>query len=99
PRTEEELFHYSAVVLGQVDRSLLNDQQLELLQEFVARRGGGLLQLGRPDESLLDSVLRDILPVELLRESQLPSYLQGGARRGDHPAGMEFTPRLTREGE
>src|SRR5690606_24368683 len=59
----------------------------------------GLLQLGRPDESLLDSVLRDILPVELLRESQLPSYLQGGARRGDHPAGMEFTARLTREGE
>lgn len=99
PREEDELFHYAGVILGNVDGTLLNEQQLELLQEFVARRGGGLLQLGGVDESLMDSVLADILPVELRREAELPSYLQGGARRGDHPTGMEYRPRLTREGE
>lgn len=99
PRSEEELFQYEGVILGNVDRGLIGDQQLILLQEFVARRGGGLLILGSVNEALVDSALADLAPVELMRETALPSYLQGGARRGDHPTGMEFKPRLTREGE
>lgn len=99
PRTEEELFHYAGVILGNVDSTLLNDQQLKLLQEFVARRGGGLLLVGGLNESLMESPLRDILPVELRREAELPSYLQGGFRRGDHPTGMEYRAQVTREGE
>lgn len=99
PSREDELFQYAGVILGNVDRSLLSDGQLELLQQFVARRGGGLLQLGGVDESLMDSPLADILPVELRREAELPSYLQGGPRLGDHPTGREFMVRLTGEGE
>ncbi len=46
PRTAEELFSYRGVVLGSVEASLFSRDQLRLLQDFVAVRGGGLLALG-----------------------------------------------------
>ncbi len=99
PLTAETLFEYEAVIFGNVNRSFFNEEQLTLLQDFVGKRGGGFLMIGSIDEAFVDSALEDILPVELLRESQLPPHLQGGFRRGEHPTGAPFPARLTRDGE
>lgn len=99
PATAEDLFDYEAVVLGNVDKSLFKEDQLQLLQDFVARRGGGFMVVGGLNEAFIGSPLEDVLPVEMVYESRLPSYLQGGPRRGEHPTGADFTPRLTRDGQ
>jgi uncharacterized membrane protein len=46
PRTREELFAYRALVLGSVEASYFTHDQLRMIEEFVSRRGGGLLMLG-----------------------------------------------------
>ncbi|MEX1032378.1 MAG: hypothetical protein WDZ30_03380 [Cellvibrionaceae bacterium] len=99
PREADELFEYEAVIFGNIDKTLLNDEQLTLLQDFVAKRGGGFMLVGGLNESFIDSPLADLLPVEMVYESRLPSYLQGGPRHGHHPTGAEYAARLTKDGE
>ncbi|TKJ36702.1 MAG: hypothetical protein CEE38_10370 [Planctomycetes bacterium B3_Pla] len=46
PKTEEELFGYHAVILDDIDAEFFSHDQMELIQRFVAERGGGFLMLG-----------------------------------------------------
>ena len=46
PTDRRALYAYDAIVLANVDRELLNRDQLNLTADFVERRGGGLLMLG-----------------------------------------------------
>lgn len=46
PRTRDELFEYRAIILGSVEASFFSHEQMQMLSEFVSRRGGGLLALG-----------------------------------------------------
>ena len=46
PTTREELFRYRALILGSVEASFFSHDQLQMISEFVSRRGGGLLVLG-----------------------------------------------------
>ena len=46
PKTKEELFGYHAVVLDDVEAEFFSYDQMELIREFVAGRGGGFLMLG-----------------------------------------------------
>jgi uncharacterized membrane protein len=69
PSRVEDLFGYQAIVIGSVEASYFTPAQKELLQQFVDRRGGGLLFLGGR-ASLADggwgaSNLADLLPVVL----------------------------------
>ncbi len=99
PTTREELYQYEAVILGDIDRDFLTDEQLEMLQDFVAERGGGLLVAGMLQDEFVDTVLADILPVTLVPSTVLPQNLQGGITRGTHLTGEIFTPKLTTAGE
>ncbi|MDX1490662.1 MAG: glutamine amidotransferase [Pseudohongiellaceae bacterium] len=99
PETIEELYKYEAVIIGDIGKDFFSDEQLELLQEFVAERGGGLMVAGMVDDLLVDTPLADILPVTLIESDLLPSNLRGGIARGNHPTGQLFQPRLTNEGE
>jgi uncharacterized membrane protein len=70
PATAEELFKYHAVILGSVEASYFTSNQLDLLKQFVDRRGGGLLMLGGGRYALTEggwqaSDLAEILPVTL----------------------------------
>lgn len=99
PQTREELYQYEAVILGDIDKDFFTDEQLTMLQDFVAERGGGLLVAGMLQDEFVDTVLADILPVTLVPSTMLPQNLQGGITRGTHLTGEIFTPRLTTEGE
>jgi uncharacterized membrane protein len=46
PIHAEDLFSYSGIVIGSVNSNYFTPIQMELLQEYVDRRGGGLLFLG-----------------------------------------------------
>jgi len=46
PKTREELFRYRALILGSVEASFFTHNQLDMIADFVSRRGGGLLFLG-----------------------------------------------------
>lgn len=98
PRERDELFEYEAIILGDIEQDFFDAEQLALLDDFVAERGGGLLLSGRVDEGFIGTPLADIAPVSLVEESFLPQSLQGGIRRGDHLTGSLFSPRLTQAG-
>jgi uncharacterized membrane protein len=46
PKTREELFAYRALILGSIEAGAFTGDQLQMVAEFVDRRGGGLLMLG-----------------------------------------------------
>ena len=99
PRSKEELYQYEALILGDIEEGFFNADQLQMIQEFVAERGGGFLISGMIDEEFMGTPVEDLLPVTLVEESFLPSHLRGGIRRGSHPTGEPFFPRLTNNGE
>ncbi len=99
PGSRETLYEYEAIILGDIEKEFFNDDQLRMIEGFVAERGGGLLKSGMVDEAFIGTPLVDILPVTLVEENFLPNPLRGGIRRGDHPSGELFIPRLTRNGE
>ncbi|MCG8415022.1 MAG: hypothetical protein MI746_12455 [Pseudomonadales bacterium] len=99
PRDRETLFQYEALVLGDIEESFFNADQLQMIQDFVAERGGGFLMSGMIDEEFIATPIADILPVTLVEEGFLPSHLRGGIRRGNHPTGELYYPRLTNNGE
>ena len=82
PRTREELFEYRALILGSVEASSFTPDQIRMIQEFVDRRGGGLLVLGGPlalaEGGWGPTALAPVFPIEL---PSLPA---------DRPAGVDF---------
>ncbi len=46
PQRPEELFAYHALILGSIEASYFTADQLQMIADFVSRRGGGLLVLG-----------------------------------------------------
>src|SRR5690606_10670223 len=46
PKTREELFRYRGLILGSVEAGIFSGDQLQMIADFVDRRGGGLLMLG-----------------------------------------------------
>jgi len=46
PERPEELFRFEGLILGSVEAGFFTREQLEWMEAFVARRGGGLLMLG-----------------------------------------------------
>jgi uncharacterized membrane protein len=67
PRTRDELFAYRGLILGSVEASFFTHDQLQMIEEFVSQRGGGLLVLGSRRSlgrgGYQDTPLADVLPV------------------------------------
>ncbi|HEX7049955.1 MAG TPA: glutamine amidotransferase [Longimicrobiales bacterium] len=91
PATREELFAYRGLILGSVEASFFTHDQLEMIADFVGRRGGGLLMLGGrrafAEGGWAGTPVADVLPVEL-----------DDARRGDTTFFAEIRIGPTRTG-
>ncbi len=101
PLSEEELYQYEAVIFGDISKEFFSKEQLAMTQKFVSQRGGGFLALGGStafEENFIGTPIADILPITLLSKAQIPSELQGGMRKGDHPTGEKFRLALTPAG-
>ena len=98
PETREELFRYSAVVLGSVEASFFKADQLRMLRDFVSRRGGGLLTLGGrsayAEGGYRETPVAEVLP--LLFDAEADA---GGSAGTDSPAAFRrLRVRPTRAG-
>lgn len=74
PKDRETLFDYHALVLGSVEASYFNAEQLQMIVDFVSRRGGGLLVLGGKraltEGGYDETPVADLLPIDLDRQSK-----------------------------
>ena len=70
PQTKAELLAYDAIVLSNVPRSALGDQFLGWVDEWIGKRGGGLLMAGGPRSfgagGWTSTAVERMLPVEFL---------------------------------
>lgn len=70
PESLQELLEYDVVLFGDVDPRELSDHQLQLVNEFVARRGGGFGMVAGPRFSppaWRGTPIEAILPVDITR--------------------------------
>jgi uncharacterized membrane protein len=68
PFKRSELFAYDGVIFGNIEADFFTREQLELTNEFIATRGGGLLVLGARSfdrQGLAGTALEEALPVDL----------------------------------
>lgn len=69
PATVDELFKFQGIIIGGVEANYFTPTQMELIKQFVDRRGGGLLWLGGrgglADGGWAKSAVTDLLPVDL----------------------------------
>lgn len=74
PKTREELFAYRGLVLGSIEAGAFTGDQLQMIAEFVERRGGGLLMLGGPrafaEGGYAGTPVADALPVVIERAAR-----------------------------
>ena len=73
PESIEELMPYDVVLFGDVDPRQFTDRQLQLVNEFVARRGGGFGMIAGPRWAPIayrNSPLEAVLPVNISRVQQ-----------------------------
>jgi uncharacterized membrane protein len=67
PSSRETLFQYDALVLSNVEAEFFTRAQLDLIRQFVAERGGGLLVMGARSferEGMAGTPIADVLPVD-----------------------------------
>ncbi|MEO7156763.1 MAG: glutamine amidotransferase [Vicinamibacterales bacterium] len=68
PSKRSELFAYDGVIFGNIEADFFTREQLELTNDFIAQRGGGLLVLGARSfdrQGLAGTALEEALPIDL----------------------------------
>ncbi|QDV26156.1 hypothetical protein [Aureliella helgolandensis] len=92
PGNAEDLFHYHAIILDDLEAGFFSQQQMLLIRQFVSERGGGLMMLGGEESfnegGYQDTPLGDVLPV----------YLRGTPPSSQEVGVLEAQYQLTREG-
>src|SRR5581483_1452771 len=83
PQTEEELFSYQGIILGSIEANFFTFEQLRMIEEFVSRRGGGLLTLGGrfayDGGKYANTPVADALPIVLNEHADLSKDPTPGA--------------------
>ena len=90
PQTMEQLMEYDVVLMGDVDPRQFTDAQVQMLREFVMKRGGGLGMIAGPryaPYAWRGTPLEAVLPVDITNA------------RPDETAVEAFRPVLTPEGQ
>ena len=93
PESMSEMLEYDVVLFGDVDQRQFTDAQLQLVNDFVAKKGGGFGMVAGPrfaPHAFKGSPIEAILPVMIAR-----------AQPEEAPAniGVGFRPVLTKDGE
>lgn len=95
PADPERLAAYDVIILSDVKRALLKDDQMEWIREWVEKDGGALVMVGGLDSfgdgGYSRSPLEAMLPVEISEEYQKDVFLKA---RGtvDAPFRIEIAP-------
>ena len=91
PKTREDLFAYSGLILGSIEANYFTADQLRMIADFVNQRGGGFLMLGShksfAEGGYAGTPVADILPVLLDPDAS-----------SEEPDFVELVVRPTRSG-
>ncbi|CAN5393560.1 hypothetical protein BH09PLA1_BH09PLA1_04190 [soil metagenome] len=90
PTDKKELFEYDLIILGDVDPRNLSAGQLEAMNEFVSKLGGGMLLIAGKSYSpwaYRGTALEKLLPVELASDDRAARESSS-----DKPIRVELTP-------
>lgn len=96
PESMTELLDYDVVVFGDVDPRQFTDAQLQLVSDFVSKKGGGFGMVAGPrwsPQAYRNTAIEPVLPVSISRVETSSGEEQGGGIT------QGFRPVLTREGE
>src|SRR5688572_5460432 len=92
PESIEEMMEYDVVVFGDVEPRQFTDNQLQLVADFVAKRGGGFGMIAGPKWSpsaFRNTAIEPLLPIAIAQvDVDEPATLAEG-----------FRPLLTKDGE
>ncbi|HEY7116478.1 MAG TPA: VWA domain-containing protein [Tepidisphaeraceae bacterium] len=95
PDRKEDLFKYDLIILGDVDAHVFSSAQLEAIEEFVTKFGGGLAVVaGKKNNpwSYRRTPLEKMLPVELEAGGNIATGTgPGGEDVNDKPMKLELT--------
>ena len=92
PKTVEELFAYQGLILGSIEANFFSYDQLKMIEQFVARRGGGFL--GLAGSRAFDAGKYATTPIAGL----LPFDLNDRIDEAEMPAVANFKAELTARG-
>jgi uncharacterized membrane protein len=80
PRSKEKMFEYDAIVLSDVNRNLLSDDQVLWIVDLVEKEGGALVMIGGMDSfgdgGYVKSEIEKVLPVEISEEYKSDTFLK-----------------------
>lgn len=91
PTRAEDLSEFDVLIVGDVNPAYLGQGQMQQIAQFVARKGGGLIQIAgerHAPQTFRDTPLEAVLPIELA----------GAAGPAPVSIGESFQPELTVEG-
>jgi len=98
PTAREDLFAYKALLIGDVESAFFTYGQMEMIQDFVNKRGGGLLMMGgkatMSEGGYTNTPIEEVLPVWLKNPGR-----NGGALSADAYQRTESQIVLTQFGE
>jgi uncharacterized membrane protein len=92
PESLDQLLQYDVVLFGDVDQHEFSDAQLQLINDFVSKRGGGFGLIAGTrysPQSYKNTPIQPVLPVDISRTE---------ADDSDVPITEGFHPSLTAEG-
>ena len=94
PDTRAELFSYRSLVLGTVEASFFTGDQLQMIADFVDKRGGSLLALGGRNSfargGYAGTPVADVLPVVFSEGDARPDGYHTFVKLEPTPAGLGF---------
>jgi uncharacterized membrane protein len=92
PSTLDQLLQFDVVLFGDVDQHEFTDAQLQLISDFVAKRGGGFGMIAGPrysPQSYRNTPIQPVLPVDINRTESDDETV---------PITEGFRPMLTADG-
>jgi uncharacterized membrane protein len=93
PESMDELLDYDVIIFGDVDPREFSDAQLQMVGDFVSKKGGGFAMVAGPrfsPQAFRGTAIENILPVDI-------AHVVTDEDRG--PITEGFRPVLTSEGE
>ena len=101
PFKRSELFVYDGVIFGNIEADFFTREQLELTNDFIAARGGGLLVLGARSfdrQGLAGTALEQALPIDLTSRGGMVTLASTSGEPLPGASATPLTPLLTNDG-
>lgn len=90
PSSREELFRYAMVIVGDVPKQMLTEEEMQWIADLAGLRGGGVVFIDGQRQNLAklgNTPLGKLLPVEYVD----PGYRGGKPREADMPKKIELS--------